>query len=65
MGSAFELRVVNQNKSDADELLQLGVQEIKRIENLLSEFLPDSQTSVINNKASLAPLQIDQECLNS
>ena len=62
MGSAFELRVVNQNKSDADELLQLGVQEIKRIENLLSEFLPDSQTSVINNKASLAPLQIDQEC---
>ncbi len=49
MGSAFELAVVAKNKQEGDRLLNLGIDEIIRIENLLSEFKEDSEVSRINN----------------
>ena len=64
MGSAFELCVVHENEGKANEFLQLGIDEIKRIELLLSEFLPDSETSKINRKAGLAPLIVEEECFD-
>jgi FAD:protein FMN transferase len=62
MGSDFELLVVHENKTKADELLTIGIEEIKRIENLFSEFIPDSITSILNNNLWLEPLTIDNEC---
>jgi thiamine biosynthesis lipoprotein len=61
MGSDFELMVVQPDKAKADELLHLGVLEIKRIENLLSEFLPHSETSRINNMRWDDPVSVDSE----
>jgi len=63
MGSKFELCVVHENEKRANELLDLGTNEIRRIERLLSEFLPDSETSKINQQAKLAPLSVHNECL--
>jgi thiamine biosynthesis lipoprotein len=62
MGTAFTLGLLADNKQQANRWLEMGVNEIKRIENLLSEFLPDSETSNINLKAGIGPLKIDQEC---
>ena len=62
MGSAFELALVHNHEKKANELLQIGIQEIKRIETLLSEFLPHSITSQLNEKAHIKPIVIDEEC---
>lgn len=64
MGSAFELRVVHDNHAEAESLLDSGIHEIQRIERLLSEFLPGSETSRINSNAGLEALTIDKECFN-
>jgi thiamine biosynthesis lipoprotein len=64
MGSAFELCVVDENDKRARELLQLGIDEIRRIENLLSEFLPGSETSKINQNAGKVTIAIDTECFD-
>lgn len=64
MGSDFELLVVEDDKTKADKLLKSGIEEIKRIENLLSEFLPDSVTSRLNNNVWTEPLTIDNECFD-
>jgi thiamine biosynthesis lipoprotein len=64
MGSAFQLAVVDDCEKKAQDLLEMGIAEIKRIECLLSEFLPSSETSHLNKKASDHPVQIDQECFD-
>lgn len=64
MGSVFELLVIKENKEEAFDLLYSGIEEIKRIENLLSEFIPDSTTAKINNNAWREPLVIENECFD-
>lgn len=64
MGSAFELLVVEEEPQKADLLLNAGIEEIRRIENLLSEFLPDSDTSRLNNHAWNEPVTVDKECFD-
>lgn len=62
MGSDFQLALVMENEKDAMELLQMGVNEIKRLEKLLSEFLPKSETTRINELAYQKFIKIDKEC---
>lgn len=62
MGTAFTLGLLAEKEAQANLWPEMGVNEIKRIENLLSEFLPDSETSKINQNACLKPLKIDTEC---
>ncbi len=61
MGSAFELAILSNDSVFAEEQLQIGLAEIKRLEDLLSEFLPESDTSKINQKAAETPVKIDTE----
>jgi FAD:protein FMN transferase len=61
MGSAFGLVVVHEKEKVARELLNAGIQEIERIENLLSEFRPGSITSRINNEAGIKAVPVDDE----
>lgn len=62
MGSAFELLIVHPDAREAEELLRQGIEEITRIEKLLSEFLPEAETTKINHHSSKEPLVIDEEC---
>jgi thiamine biosynthesis lipoprotein len=62
MGTAFTLGLLAEKEAQANIWLEMGLNEIKRIENLLSEFLPDSETTKINQNASLSPIKIDAEC---
>lgn len=61
MGSRFDLTVVAEDKAKGDEYLDLAIAEISRIERLISSWDPDSQTSMINNNAGIAPVKVDKE----
>jgi thiamine biosynthesis lipoprotein len=61
MGSVFELTAVAQTKAIAIEAVDKGIEEIKRIENLISEWDPASETSMINRMAGLHPVKVQPE----
>ena len=61
MGNRFELCVVSVNEDFANESIELGIAEIKRIEKLLTTFSDDSQTNQININAGLSPVRVDRE----
>lgn len=62
MGSAFTLGVVAEQERQGMEWLQIGIAEIQRIEALLSEFLPTSVLSFINQNAYEQPVALPEEC---
>ena len=61
MGNRFDLGIVSENSSDANAGLAEAVEEIKRIERLLTTFDERSQTNQINANAGIAPVEVDQE----
>jgi thiamine biosynthesis lipoprotein len=61
MGNRFEITVIDGNEEKALYLIDLAVQEIRRIEQLLTTFNDDSQTNQINKNAGIQPVQVNQE----
>ncbi len=61
MGSAFELIIVDEDDARAKKLLQQGVEEIERIEKLLTEFSDSSTTAKINQSAGKEAVQVEPE----
>ena len=61
MGNQFEISVVANDLAFADEKIALAVAEIKRIEQLLTTFKPDSQTNHINQNAGINPIKVEAE----
>lgn len=61
MGNRFELTAVHPDAAYAHSCIDVAVAEIQRIENLLSTFKDDSQTSLINRNAGIAPVPVDKE----
>ncbi len=61
MGSGFELKIVCESKAKAYHFLETGINEIERIEDLLSEFRDHTLTAKINQNAGIQPVQVDKE----
>ena len=61
MGNRFEISVVTHNKSKAKLCIQAAVDEIRRIEKLLTTFNESSQTNLVNRNAGLMPVKVDKE----
>lgn len=61
MGNAFEITVVADDENWATSKIELAVEEIKRIEKLLTTFEKNSQTNQINNQAGIAAVEVDKE----
>ncbi len=61
MGSGFELKIVCEDRAKANHFLEIGINEIKRIEELISEFKETALTSKINRNAGIRPVQVNQE----
>ena len=61
MGNRFEISVVSNNKSRAMECIHAAVEEIRRIEKLLTTFNESSQTNLVNRNAGLMPVKVDKE----
>ena len=61
MGTRFELVAVSENEELANKAIESGIKEIQRIEALISEWQPTSQTSAINQRAGIMPVPVDEE----
>src|SRR5450631_3098080 len=61
MGNHFEISVVSDNEVWANERIDEGILEIQRIEKLLTTFNEESETSLINRYAGMAPVTVSQE----
>lgn len=61
MGSRFDITVVAKDQVEADEYIDLAVNEITRIEQLISSWDSNSQTSEVNRNAGLNPVKVDAE----
>ena len=61
MGNRFELTVVDNDAVYAHKCIEAAVEEIKRIERLLTTFDDSSQTNLINRNAGIEPVKVDKE----
>ena len=61
MGNRFELTVASGDELLANASMDKAVNEIKRIEKLLTTFSTDSQTAMINASAGLHPIKVARE----
>lgn len=61
MGCDFDITVVAIDQTEADGFIDLAVNEMSRIEKLISSWDSYSQTSAINKNAGIAPLKVDKE----
>ena len=61
MGNRFEITVVAEDRTWANERIDAAVSEIRRIERLLTTFNDDSDTSLVNRNAGIAAVQVDKE----
>ncbi|MFQ5455703.1 MAG: FAD:protein FMN transferase [Nitrospirota bacterium] len=61
MGTIIEITVVSSNEDIANDAMTAAFKEIKRLEGLMSTYLPDSEFSKINNSAGIAPVSVDSE----
>lgn len=64
MGNHFELTVVSDSETWANELIEAGIAEIQRIERLLTTFSDDSETNLVNKNAGIAPVAVSRETFN-
>ncbi len=61
MGSVFQITVVDKDSISAVHNINKAIDEITRIENLISEWRPETQISQVNQNAGLEPVKVDQE----
>lgn len=61
MGNAFTITAVAPSERDGSKAIEIAVNEISRIESLLTTYQPDSQTNRINQNAGISPVQVDAE----
>ena len=61
MGSRFDITVVAHDSLSANDYIDLAIEEITRIEKLISSWDPTSQTSEINKHSGIQPVQVDSE----
>ncbi|NDI99487.1 FAD:protein FMN transferase [Flavobacterium sp. LaA7.5] len=61
MGNNFTITVVAESETKGMNYIDAGVNEIKRIEKLLTTYSEDSQTSLINDNAGIQPVTVDKE----
>ncbi|MCB0698623.1 MAG: FAD:protein FMN transferase [Chitinophagales bacterium] len=61
MGNRFEITVVDEDKQRAERHIDMAINEMKRIEKLLTTFADDSQTNRVNAAAGEQPVKVDKE----
>ncbi len=61
MGTRFEITAMGSSKIIAEDAVKKSIQEIQRIESLISSWDPNSQTSLINKNAGKQAVIVDEE----
>ena len=61
LGSPFEMTVVAKDTVQGNQYINQAIDEVKRIENLISDWIPTTQISKVNQNAGIAPVKVDKE----
>ena len=61
MGNRFEITVVDEDLPRATAHIEDAIEEIRRIERLLTTFSDDSVTNLINRHAGITLVPVDKE----
>jgi thiamine biosynthesis lipoprotein len=61
MGSRFDISVVANSHEDGQSFIDMAIDEISRIEKLISSWDKNSQTSLINANSGIKPVKVDAE----
>lgn len=61
MGNQFEFTLIEQSENQAEEFFEIAINEIKRIEKLLTTFSETSITYKINENAGIRPIEVTDE----
>ncbi len=61
MACRFDVTVVASHQNEADSYIRLAVNEMRRIERLISSWDKNSQTSEINRNAGIKAVEVDRE----
>jgi FAD:protein FMN transferase len=61
MGNRFEISVLSDDTLDADACIHSAVEEIQRIEMVLTTFNESSETNLINQHAGISPVKVSRE----
>lgn len=61
MGSRFDITIVSTDTVSAQAYIDTVIAEVSRIENLISDWRPQTQVSEINRNAGIKPVKVDKE----
>lgn len=61
MGSRFEITPFATSDSLQEAAIAASIAEVKRVESMISEWIPTSKISEINNNAGIAPVEVSDE----
>jgi thiamine biosynthesis lipoprotein len=61
LGSPFDITVVAKDSIQANAYTNEAIDEVKRIENLISDWIPTTQISSVNTNAGIKPIKVDVE----
>lgn len=64
MGSPFRITIVEPSEEKANLYINKAIDEIIRIENIISEWQPHTEVSEINRQAGIKPVKVSQELIN-
>jgi len=64
MGSRFDISVVANNQQEGYKYIDIAIDEITRIEKLISSWDKNSQTSEVNRNAGIKPVKVNIELFN-
>ena len=64
MGNRFEFTVITEDGQEGNVAIDAAIEEVKRIEYLLTTFSNFSQTSLINENAGLLPVKVEDEVIS-
>ena len=61
LGSPLEITVVAKDTIRGNQYIDLAITEVKRIEYLISDWIPSTQISQVNKNAGSKPVKVDKE----
>ena len=61
LGSPFEMTVVAKDTIQGNIYIDMAVAEVKRIENLISDWIPTTQISQVSKNSGIQPVKVDKE----
>ncbi len=64
MGNRFQLTAIGNSEEWAQDCIEAGIHEIRRIEKKLTTYSEESETALINRNAGIKPVMVSKETFN-